>query len=67
MDNLEFESLDRDVATWETLVKLDDDTGYLVNDYFNIATYAALKENAQTPLRPEGTLFTQVGPFQMLF
>ena len=57
MDNLEFESLDRDVATWEKLVKLDDDTGYLVNDYFSIATYAALKEKCPNTFAARGHPF----------
>ena len=57
MDILEFESLERDIATWETLVKVDDETGYLVNDYFDIATYAALKERCPNSIQTRGHPF----------
>ena len=57
MDMLDFESLERDIATWETLVKVDDETGYLVNDYFDIATYAALKERCPNTIQARGHPF----------
>ena len=57
MDKLDFDNLEIDIATWETLVKVDEETGYLINDYFDITSYADLKERCPNSIQTRGHPF----------
>ena len=57
MNKLDLDNLQIDIATWETLVKVDDQTGHLINDYFDIASYGDLKQKCPNSIQIRGHPF----------